>query len=58
MNNFIQYLVLKKSTNKFIKQFDNYDDAVEYCKELKNKYMVVLIVLDTSNYQVVKSIIF
>ena len=47
----MQYLVLKKSTNKVIKQFNDYNEAFTYCKELKNKYMVVLIELDTTNYQ-------
>ena len=47
----MQYLVLKKSTNKVIRQFNDYNEAFQYCKELKNKYMVVLIELDTTNYQ-------
>ena len=54
----MKYLILKKSTNKIIKQFDNYEEAFKCCKELKNKYMVVLIALDTTSYQTKEAIIF
>ena len=45
------YLVLKKDNNKVLKQFTDLKEAHDYSHEMKQKYMVVLVQLDTTTYK-------
>jgi hypothetical protein len=52
------YLVLRKDNNKVLKQFTDLKEAHEYAHEMKQKYMVVLVKLDTTTYQTCGAIIY
>lgn len=45
------YLVLRKDNNKVLKQFTDLKEAHDYAHEMKQKYMVVLVQLDTATYK-------
>ena len=52
------YLVFRKSNNKLLKQFNDYKEAFDYCKEKKNQYSVALVQLDTATFKTHGTIIF
>lgn len=52
------YIIMSRVTDKVIKQFSDYYTAFAYAKELKNKYMIVMISLNTETYKVEEAMIF
>ena len=52
------FLVLKKGSKRFVKQFSDYQEAFNFCLKKKHEFGVVLIQMETETYEVTGVIVF